>query len=64
MPRRRPRPIRTTIDLADPTQVRLLRKHLGITDADLVRIVGKIGTSLAAIGKEVQLEKVRATEQP
>ncbi len=61
MLRSKPRhPIRTTLDLANETQVRSVRRRLGIAEADLTRIVNKIGNSLAAIQKEVELEKSRA----
>ncbi len=53
------RSIRTTLDLADAKQVKSVRKRLGITDTDLMRIVGRIGTSLATIQKEVELERQR-----
>ena len=56
------RPIRTTLNLADGRQVKSVRRRLGISDTDLVRIVEKIGNSLAAIQKEVDLEKVAALE--
>jgi uncharacterized protein YehS (DUF1456 family) len=54
---RKLRPIRTTLDLADEAQVRSVRKRLSISNDDLIRIVAKIGNSIAAITKEVQLEK-------
>lgn len=60
---RPPRVIRTTLDLANAKQVKSVRKRLKISDADLVRIVEKIGNSLAAIEKEVQLEKLALVEQ-
>lgn len=47
------RPIRTTIDLEDAAQVKSIRKRLGISDAELVKIVDRIGNSVAAIQKEV-----------
>lgn len=56
---RSPRPIRTTLDLADAKQVKSIRRRLGVSDADLVRIVDKIGNSLAGIQKEVELERQR-----
>jgi hypothetical protein len=56
------RPNRTTLNLADAKQVKSVRKRLGISDPDLVRIVDKIGNSLAAIQKEVELERVAAPE--
>ncbi|MCA1434929.1 hypothetical protein I6F33_18395 [Bradyrhizobium sp. BRP20] len=55
---RPPRPIRTTLDLANAEQVKSVRRRLRISNADLVRIVEKIGNSLAAIEKEVELEKL------
>lgn len=60
---RPPRPIRTTLDLANAEQVKSVRRRLRISDADLIRIVDKIGNSLAAIEKEVELEKLAAVEQ-
>ncbi|MVT55152.1 DUF3606 domain-containing protein [Bradyrhizobium yuanmingense] len=55
---RPPRPIRTTLDLANAEQVKSVRRRLRISNADLVRIVDKIGNSLAAIEKEVELKKL------
>ncbi|MHC4042042.1 hypothetical protein [Bradyrhizobium sp. 23AC] len=60
---RPPRVIRTTLDLANARQVKSVRKRLKISDADLVRIVERIGNSLTAIEKEVQLEKLELVEQ-
>ena len=57
-----PRVIRTTLDLANAKQVKSVRKRLKISDADLVRIVDKIGNSLTAIEKDVQLEKLEPVE--
>ncbi|RXH35214.1 MULTISPECIES: hypothetical protein [Bradyrhizobium] len=58
-----PRVIRTTLDLANAGQVKSVRRRLKISDADLIRIVDKIGNSLTAIEKEVQLEKLALDEQ-
>jgi len=54
------RPIRATLDLADVRQVKSVKKRLKVTEGDLMRIVDKIGPSLAAIAKEVTLEKTAA----
>ena len=54
---RKPRPVRTTLDLADEAQVRLVRKRLGVTNDDLLRIAAKIGNSIAAISKEIEVER-------
>ena len=48
---------RNSINLSDPTQVRTLKRRLGISGKDLRRIVEKAGTSIAAITKEVDLEE-------
>jgi hypothetical protein len=56
------RPIRTMLNLADAKQVRSVKKHLKITEGDLARIVDKTGPALAAIEKEVALEKAAAVE--
>ncbi len=58
---RKPRPVRNKIDLADPKQVRLVRKRLGLSYSDLLRIVGKMGNSLASISKEVELERLQTS---
>lgn len=59
-----PRPIRTTLNLADARQVKSVCRRLRISGADLVRIVDKIGNSLAIINKEVELERSSALEHP
>ena len=59
---RPPRPIRTTLDLANAEQVKAVRKRLRITRADLIRIVDKIGNSLSAIEKEVELENLTVAQ--
>lgn len=58
---RLPHPIRTTLDLADAKQVKSVRKRLGISNGDLVRIVDRIGNSISAIQKEVEFEKMAVT---
>jgi hypothetical protein len=37
-----------------------VRKRLGVSYSDLVRIAGKTGNSLAAINKEVELERAQS----
>jgi hypothetical protein len=60
MRRSKPHPIRNKLNLSDRTQVRLVRKHLGLSDSELTAIVGKIGNSLSAISKEVSLQRASA----
>jgi hypothetical protein len=64
MRRAKPQPIRNKLDLADPTQVRLVRKRLRLSDAELTAIVGRIGNSLSAISKEAALQRATALPRP
>lgn len=58
----RPQPIRNKLDLSDRVQVRLIRKRLRLSDAQLAEIVDRIGNSIAAISKEVATQ--RASRPP
>jgi hypothetical protein len=49
----KPQPVRNKIDLADPGQIRSLKRRLGISADDLQRVVGKVGNSIAAVSKEL-----------
>ena len=64
MRRAKPPSLRNKIDLADRTQVRLVRKRLRMSDAELTEIVGRIGNSISAISKEVALKRARSVPQP
>ena len=55
--RNKPAPIRNKLDFADAQQVRILKKRLGVSAEDLLRIVEKVGNSIAAVSKEVELQK-------
>jgi hypothetical protein len=59
MHRSRPQPIRNMLDLADTRQVRSLKKRLRLSEDQLNEIVGRIGNSIAAISKEVAMQKAR-----
>jgi hypothetical protein len=48
---------RNKIDVADASQVRILKKRLGISSDDLHRAVAKVGNSIAAVTKEIELQK-------
>jgi len=50
----KPQLIRNKIDLADPSQIRILRRRLGISADDLQRVVAKVGNSIAAVCKEIE----------
>ena len=59
MRRAKPQPIRNKLDLSDPTQVRLVRKRLRLSDAQLTEIADRIGNSISAISKEVATQRAR-----
>jgi hypothetical protein len=48
---------RNKIDVADASQIRILKKRLGISSDDLHRVVAKVGNSIAAITKEIECQK-------
>jgi hypothetical protein len=65
MRRVKPSPIRNKIDLSDADEMRALKKRLGVPDADLRRIVAKVGNSIVTVSKEVEREKGdRANSKP
>ena len=53
-------PARNLIDLTDTKQVRTLTKRLKISEDELRQIVEKSGNSIAAITKEVELQRAAA----
>ncbi len=60
----KPQPIRNKIDLADPSQIRILRRRLGISADDLQRAVSKVGNSIAAVCKEIEPRKAPPVTEP
>lgn len=63
---RRPKPqtIRNKLDVTDRVQVRLLKKRLGLSDAELTAIVERIGNSIPAISKEAALQRTKVLAKP
>jgi len=59
-------PIRNKINLADPAQVRAWTRRLNISADALKAVVGKAGNSVAAVTKEVELQRAaqRARTKP
>jgi Protein of unknown function (DUF3606) len=55
-------PIRNKIDLTDPGHVRAWTRRLGLPADELKAVVEKVGNSVAAVTKEVELR--RASRQP
>ena len=60
MRRSTPKPIRNKLGLTDRVQMRLVRKRLGLSDAELTAIVGRIGNSISAISKEAAQHRASA----
>ena len=60
----KPQPIRNKIDLADPSQIRVLKRRLGISADDLQRVVEKVGNSIAAVCKEIEPPKAIPVTEP
>jgi hypothetical protein len=60
MPSAKYRPLRNQIDLGDAKQIRVFTKRLKISEVDLRRIAEKAGNSIAAITKEVDIERLSA----
>jgi Protein of unknown function (DUF3606) len=60
----KPQPARNKIDLADPDQIRILRRRLGISADDLQRVVAKVGNSIAAICKEIEPQRAIPVIEP
>ena len=52
--------IRNKIGLTDPNQVRSWKRRLGVSTEDLQRIVEKVGDSISAVTKEIELERTPA----
>lgn len=55
-----PKPLRNKLDLTDRVQMRLVRKRLGLSNAELTAIVGRIGNSISAISKEAAQQRANA----
>jgi hypothetical protein len=53
-------PIRNKIDLSDPGQVRAWKRRLGLSTNDLQRVIQKVGNSISAVTKEIELAKMPA----
>jgi hypothetical protein len=60
MRRQTPKPIRNKLDPTDRVQMRLVRKRLGLSNAELTAIVGRIGNSISAISKEATQQRANA----
>jgi len=57
MRRTKPLATRNKIDVADASQMRVLKRRLGVSSDDLHRVVSKVGNSIAAVTKEIECQK-------
>ena len=48
----------------EASQVRLVKKRLRLSDAELTAIVNRIGNSLSAINKEATMQRASTLQQP
>jgi hypothetical protein len=55
---------RNKIDVTDASQIRILKRRLGISSHDLHRVVAKVGNSIAAVTKEIECQKPRPLTVP
>jgi hypothetical protein len=55
---------RNRLDLNDRVQVKVLRRRLRISEADLIAIADKVGNSIAGISKEIDLRRAKPIETP
>lgn len=51
-------PIRNKINLIDPAQVRAWTRRLGLPADELKLVVEKVGDSVAAVVKEIELQQI------
>jgi uncharacterized protein DUF3606 len=56
--------IRNKVDLTDKRQVRALSRRFGLSEAELTQVLGKAGNSLAAITKELALQRMAKAKTP
>jgi hypothetical protein len=57
-------PIRNKISLADPTQVRAWSRRLAISADSLKAVIDTVGNSVAAVTKEVELQRAAHSTSP
>src|ERR1700730_13284967 len=57
-------PIRNKISLADPTQVRAWTRRLAISPDSLKAVIDKVGNSVAAVTKELELQRAAHSTSP
>jgi Protein of unknown function (DUF3606) len=51
-------PVRNKVDLTDPGQVRAWTRRLRVSAGELRAVAGKVGNSVAAVSKEIELQRI------
>lgn len=64
MRRAKSQPIRNKINPNDPAQVRVWIRRFSIRPPDLERVVGRVGNSIAAVSKELELRGADKSKRP
>jgi hypothetical protein len=64
MHRKKHPPIRNKINLGDPTQLRAWTRRLDVSAESLKAVVDKVGNSVAAVTKEVELQRASHDASP
>ena len=63
--RRQPRTyFRNRLDLTDHVQVRVVKRRLRLSEAELSGLVDRVGNSISAISKEVALRRAQRVSTP
>jgi len=57
-------PLRNKINMAEPTQVRAWTRRLGLSADAMKVVVAKVGNSIAAVTKEVELQRASRQASP
>jgi hypothetical protein len=55
---------RNRLDLTDRVQVKVVRRRLRLSEADLNAVIEKVGNSIAGISKEIALQRAKAIDTP
>lgn len=64
MQRIKHQPVRNKVDLTDPGQTRAWTRRLNLSADALRAVVGKVGNSVAAVTKELELQRIRHQPSP
>jgi hypothetical protein len=57
-------PVRNKINMADPAQVRVWTRRFGVSVEVLKAAVDRVGNSIAAVAKEVELQRAIRPASP